>query len=178
MKGLPPKLMSLTFGNGFNKPINKGNLPNSITYLKFGYMFNQPINKDSLPSNLERLIFGFDFNQPINEGSLPKSLKSLCFDCKFNHSIDKLPDTLEYLSIYADNVNVDNIPNGIQTLKLKFKLKFTQSNFSTITIPSSENLLITNIPSSVNLLMINNPDCLPYIKRVPFGCKITYFEKN
>jgi hypothetical protein len=26
--------------------------------------------------------------------------------------------------------------------------------------------------------MINNPDCLPYIKRVPFGCKITYFEKN
>ena len=46
-------IISLTFGDNFNQPINDS-IPESVTHLTFGYYFNQPI-KDSIPESVTHL---------------------------------------------------------------------------------------------------------------------------
>ena len=92
---LPESLLNLVLGFMFNKNID--NLPQGLLKLVLGYKFNQSIN--FLPNNLTLLVLGYEFNQPIN--SLPKNLLSLhiCSQSKFNKILNKLPKSIEYISI-------------------------------------------------------------------------------
>eukprot|EP01112_Ceratiomyxa_fruticulosa_P015379 TRINITY_DN4513_c0_g1_i4.p1 TRINITY_DN4513_c0_g1~~TRINITY_DN4513_c0_g1_i4.p1 ORF type:complete len:166 (-),score=21.10 TRINITY_DN4513_c0_g1_i4:154-651(-) len=66
------KMKFLTFGGGFNKPLN-GLLPSTLTHLTFGYHFNKSVN--SLPASLTHLTLGSNFNQPLTIGvDNPKQL--------------------------------------------------------------------------------------------------------
>jgi len=51
-----PNVTHLTFGDKFNQPLKKGDIPQSITHLTFGDGFDQPLNKIVIPPNVTYLI--------------------------------------------------------------------------------------------------------------------------
>lgn len=120
---LPHSLKILKFGNNFNQKIN--NLPNTLIYLSFGNPQDAPkyfIKSDPEPS--------CDFNNSLTK--LPRSLISLHFNfCSvFNYSdILFLPtDNLKYLTIsgfYKGSLNY--LPDSIQYLTI-FSLWGKQSD--------------------------------------------------
>lgn len=123
---LPDNLLFLEFGCNFNMPVdfNKNNLKHII----FGNKYN--ISIDIFPPNLTHLIFGCLFNKPLI--NLPNSLKYLKLGKVFNEKIIfpsnlthlfmeedfcdllNLPEKLEYLEIFLNNLNT----NTEQLLKL------------------------------------------------------------
>ena len=114
---LPPKLVTLVFGQSFNRPID--GLPESLEYLTFGEDFNQPV--DNLPSNLKYLTFGEEFNRPVN--NLPEGLLYLKFGNYFEQSIDNLPDTIKELSLGTKfKRKIKKFPQLLEKLYIKGKL--------------------------------------------------------
>lgn len=131
---MPNKITCISFGNLFNKSLNK--LPDTISYLKFDFWFDKPIDNlpknlrylevgdlfdypvDNLPSTLDTLILGVEFNQPINH--LPKNLKYLRLGVYFNYPIDDLPDSLQYLDFdYThEPPQINKYPASLNTLKI------------------------------------------------------------
>src|SRR5207245_4744026 len=49
---------NITFGDGFNQPLEQDTLPRSLTSLTFGDVFNQRLEQDTLPRSLTSLKFG------------------------------------------------------------------------------------------------------------------------
>jgi hypothetical protein len=114
---LPPKLVTLVFGQSFNRPID--GLPESLEYLTFGEDFNQPI--DNLPTNLKYLTFGEEFNRSVN--NLPESLIYLKFGTYFDQSIDNLPDSIQELSLGAKfKRKIKKFPQSLEKLYIRGKL--------------------------------------------------------
>lgn len=97
---LPPALRELTFGQWYNRPVDKVAWPAHLEKLTFGEGFNQPIDRVSWPPSLRRLTFGLYFDQPIHGASWPGSLQELRFGHYFNQPIDRVdwPASLERLT--------------------------------------------------------------------------------
>lgn len=145
---LPSSLLKLTLGFSFDRPVD--HLPGSLIYLNLeaALEFNQKI--DNLPRCLESLFLGGCFNQPINQlppslttliiggekpneiiqeylifnqslDHLPSSLKELFIRSEsFNQSINRLPDTLDSLTMDVplfDHV-LDHLPGSLTYLWL------------------------------------------------------------
>ncbi len=112
-----PNIEVLRLYGKFNSPID--NLPNSIKEIYIGGIFNQPI--DNLPDSLIKLEIGTNydeeclFDKEIN--NLPNSIKHLVIKTKYNHKIT-LPDNLEYLEIYNNNILPPILPSNLKVLKL------------------------------------------------------------
>jgi hypothetical protein len=58
-------LTELHFGDGFNKPLKPGVLPDGLIKIRLGQSFNQLLNPIVLPNKLTELYFGSSFNQPL-----------------------------------------------------------------------------------------------------------------
>jgi len=102
---MPMKLLSLTFGHSYNRPIT-WQTP-ILARLQFGMWFNQPIPYFEC---LEHLVFGDDFNQPID--SLSPILKSLRFGLSFDQPLENLPYDLESVHLgYCFNSDFKCPPN-------------------------------------------------------------------
>jgi hypothetical protein len=122
---LPPNLIELTLGRGFNSDLNLPDslkllvfpedslfnrplvLPPNLTYLWFGgeQPFNQPI---ILPNNLEVLHVSNSFNQPI---TFPESLRSISLGYDFAQPIDNWPQNLSYIRVMNDSHEYEFPPN-------------------------------------------------------------------
>lgn len=109
----PPNLHSLTFGSGFNEPINI--LPQSLHHINFmESCFDHPIS--SFPPHLETLQFNEEFNQPIN---LPDSLTCLSFGDQFDQPIPQFPSKLISLKFGSDfNQPISSFPSFLKNLTL------------------------------------------------------------
>src|SRR3990170_3444586 len=92
-------LTHLTFGYGFNQPLQQGIFPNSLTHLIFGFNFNQPLQQGVLPNFLTHLTFGDGFNQSLQQGVLSNSLTHLTFGNWFDLPIQQniFPNSLTNL---------------------------------------------------------------------------------
>ncbi len=106
---LPNSITHLTFGNNFNKSINK--LPSSITHLEFGNNFNRPVN--NLPNSITHLTFGNNFEQSVD--NLPNLITHLTFGHWFNLLVNNLPNSITHLT-FGERFNkcVDNLPKGMK----------------------------------------------------------------
>jgi hypothetical protein len=129
---------SLKFDWKFNQEIKENVLPNSLTHLKFGYIFNQEIKENVLPTSLTHLLLGYSFNNKI---FFPKSLIELDF--------------------FAHTIIINNIPEYIENITLRF-------------VDSYEK--ITNLPSSIKKIKIDDPYKINLIEKIPFGCIIEYIS--
>ena len=148
----------IIFNRDFNQKVD--NLPKNLTYLFFGNNFNQKVN--NLPKNLFCLIFGNSFNQKIN--NLPKSLFHIDFGYKFTQNIYRIPKSINELSLYNNNEYINNIPNHI----IKIYIKYSNSNIDK---------KIENLPPSIKEIIIQHEIFKKYIK-IPFGCILTIKKLN
>jgi hypothetical protein len=155
---LPQSLTHIIFNRDFNQKVD--NLPKNLTYLFFGNNFNQKVN--NLPKNLFCLIFGNSFNQKIN--NLPKSLFHIDFGYKFTQNIYRIPKSINELSLYNNNEYINNIPNHI----IKIYIKYSNSNIDK---------KIENLPPSIKEIIIQHEIFKKYIK-IPFGCILTIKKLN
>ncbi|CAM9373459.1 unnamed protein product [Scytosiphon promiscuus] len=108
----PTSLQQLTFGLGFNQPIEEVKWPMSLERLDFGWSFNQPIKGVTWPTSLQHLIFLSRFNQRIDGFVWPPLLQELIFGGYFNQPIGGVvwPTSLRYLSLgHAFNQSVHGI---------------------------------------------------------------------
>ena len=137
---LPSSLQSLTFGNDFNQSLERVTLPSSLQSLSFGHYFNQSLERVTLPSSLQSLSFGWTFNQSLERVTLPSSLQSLSFGWNFNQSLERvtLPSSLQSLTFgwnFNQSLERVTLPSrGLQSLS--FGEKFNQS-LERETLPSS-----------------------------------------
>ncbi|GAM24170.1 hypothetical protein SAMD00019534_073450 [Acytostelium subglobosum LB1] len=143
---LPRSLIQLKLGYNFNQRLGIGLLPSSLTKLKLGYEFNIPIEWGVLPTTLLSLKFGKCFNQSV---SWPQSLETLCINRDYDpKSKDTPPSSLRYINILSfvnhsnflnrcqsikglkirviDDISEVLIPDGIHSIKLKFKTNAIQ----------------------------------------------------
>jgi hypothetical protein len=148
---LPETLTQLCFDTYFNQPID--NLPKSLTHLTFVLhsCFNQPI--DNLPKNLTHLTFGINFNQPVD--NLPENLTHLKLHCKNNKII--IPKNVSELYIMNNNILINNLPEHIEKLFIKFSIVKNK---------------IENLPITIKEIIIENKEYKKYIKK-PFDAIIT-----
>uniref|UniRef100_A0A6C0C7L0 F-box domain-containing protein n=1 Tax=viral metagenome TaxID=1070528 RepID=A0A6C0C7L0_9ZZZZ len=104
---IPDSVTNLKFGWEFNQPID-GCIPNSVIKLKFGDEFKQPI-EGCIPNSVIHLSLGYAFNQRPLKNLLPPSVTHLHVAINFMDDIDTLPDTLKYLSIDGQPVDIDGL---------------------------------------------------------------------
>ncbi|CAM9674777.1 unnamed protein product [Ectocarpus sp. 4 AP-2014] len=93
-------LRQLTFGGGFNQPLERVAWPMSLRQLTFGEGFNQPIERATFSVSLQRLTFGQQFDQPIERAEWPDSLQALIFGENFNCPVNNVrwPASLQELT--------------------------------------------------------------------------------
>ncbi|KAN0039200.1 hypothetical protein ACTA71_001394 [Dictyostelium dimigraforme] len=106
---LPNSIETIEF-DGYDLPLEKGDLPSSVTSLSFGYGFNQSLAGNWLPPNIKSLKFSNDgFNQPIEEIEryLPKSLTCLDLPKGYNGHGLKIfnQDYFDYLEFKKNLAN-------------------------------------------------------------------------
>lgn len=162
--GLTNSLISLKFGDGFDKIIILKSLmenqnqkqdqfvsPVQLNYLAFGRDFNQPINHIIQHATfLTQLILGRNFNQPIQ---LTNSLTHLTLGNHFSHSIDLV--NIKYLTIDCENFHViDNLPNSL--ISLQFDSRF--------------NLPLNNLPNSIEFIKLERHYLQP-LNSIPSNLK-------
>ena len=81
-----------------------------------GRNFNQEINLSN-NINLTHLTFGRVFNQEI---FIPSNVKSLNMNgCNNQYIIDNLHNNIEELTIFDNDLNLDNLPNSIKKIYIK-----------------------------------------------------------
>ena len=126
---LPCSLASLTFGNMFNKSLERVTLPSSLQSLSFGARFNQSLKRVTLPSTLQNLSFGSRFNQSLEQVTLPSSLQSLSFGKDFNQSLERvtLPLSLQRLSVENHFSSMKRVTLSSSLQSLSFGDNFNQS---------------------------------------------------
>ncbi|KAG5176822.1 hypothetical protein JKP88DRAFT_265283 [Tribonema minus] len=116
---LPPRLVKLTLGSNFNRPL--GALLQGLQELCF-YDGNDPSNLNKLlgvlPASLRKLYLGSAFNQRL--GQLPSSLEYLeCIACN-PPPLGPLPGSLQRLRIWESSFNRDlgDLPKSLIELRL------------------------------------------------------------
>lgn len=164
---LPKKLKEIHFGEKFNNSINK--LPDSIETIYFFdiSIFNCEISK--YPINLKKLVFGKSFNKPLN--NLLNGLEYLEIGYKFTHDLHFIPKSVRELCILPTNPAIDNIPEHIETLIIKFCIYDSCYGIT-------YNKFISNIPPTVKKIKINYKHKISFITKIPFGCIITDLNDN
>ncbi len=149
---LPARLRQLTFGVLFDQPLKKGDLPASLTHLTFGKYFNQPLNLADLPANLTHLTFGEFFNQPLNKGVLPASLTHLTFGKRFNKPLKKgdLPEGLQSLVFEgsSDVIKKGVLPSSLNRLVINGKV----IPIETVRKHQTKNKCIANIDRQITTI--------------------------
>ncbi|GAM19258.1 hypothetical protein SAMD00019534_024330 [Acytostelium subglobosum LB1] len=120
---LPSSLTSLLMGANFNQPIDIGVLPQSLKIISLGMSYNLPIGQGVLPESLRKLIFGKNYNSPIMPDVLPHSITNIIFGRQFNQPLDigVLPNSLSILSL-GDNFDQTLargvLPEGLKELSM------------------------------------------------------------
>jgi hypothetical protein len=108
-------IKNIEFGEEFNSPVNKTNLPVGIERIEFGVCFNQPVN--NLPDTVTHLTFWFDYNQPIT--NLPYGLKYLHVGYYYNQPLSNLPDTITHLIVGPGfNQCLTHVPASLKYLRI------------------------------------------------------------
>ncbi len=95
LNGLPQRLLTLILGDGFNQTLD--GVPDSVNGIRVGNKFNQVITK--LPTNLTDLNLGDKFSSHI--AAPCPNLKRLTIGKSFTAKT-QLPDTITYLKSTAD----------------------------------------------------------------------------
>eukprot|EP01133_Synstelium_polycarpum_P003482 gene3482-3976_t len=117
---LPMFLVSLSLDNSiFNKPIERGVLPETLTHLDVGPSFNQRIIAGSLPESMVSLILGDSFCEPLAPSCLPSGLESLTIGNRYNEVIGLgvLPKSLTKLRLgsgFNSAINPGVLPQLIE----------------------------------------------------------------
>ncbi|GAM25280.1 hypothetical protein SAMD00019534_084550 [Acytostelium subglobosum LB1] len=162
---LPDTLVSLTFGDMFNQPLNAATLPLILRTLKFGFYYDQVLDINTLPSSLTSLYFGWRYNQVISPGMLPDSLIQLSFGNCFNQPLTAgvLPMNLCALELGGEfKHDGDNAVLPPSITKLSFKDLHNPKLIESLreVCPALDTVCITNcnaIFNSSQKLRINEP---------------------
>jgi|JI10StandDraft_1071094.scaffolds.fasta_scaffold236114_4 hypothetical protein len=73
-----PTAVRLTFFSHFNEPLDERVvLPARLTDLTFGDRFDKPVDRLRFPATLKRLTFGTSFSQSLERCQLPPGLEQL-----------------------------------------------------------------------------------------------------
>ncbi|KAM9977706.1 hypothetical protein ACTFIR_011578 [Dictyostelium discoideum] len=133
---LPQNLKYLKFGNLYTMEIKNVelSLPKTLTYLSFGSGFNSPINLQSL-INLKSLIFESNYKFKFSVGSLPSSLTYLSINgYEKDFEIGVLPSNLQTLII-------STFACYTITTKQKFEIGVLPSSITNFTFNNHYNTL-------------------------------------
>jgi hypothetical protein len=161
------RLTHITFSHNFNGNIcwlKENNYYEKITHITFGDSFNSSV--DCLPSNLIYLKFGDIFSQSLD--NLPKKLLILIINSsKIKCMLDKLPETLEYLSLKNYNKSLRNLPNSLKIITIDTG---SQKNF---TVPKS--VIALEFLSSCSSSSFDLPENLTHIS---FGFRFNKYIES
>lgn len=106
-----------------NKPIRKGQLPDSVKELRLYSYYNRKIEPDTLPDTIERIIFGLGFDRKIIPGSLPSKLRYIELSAEYNRTLlpGSIPETVKHIVISNGNkkrLDVGVLPNKLSVLEI------------------------------------------------------------
>eukprot|EP01133_Synstelium_polycarpum_P011413 gene11413-13302_t len=154
---IPSHVTHLTFGDSYDQPLVQGALPSSITHLYFGTHYKSPITANAIPSSVTHLVFGLHFNQPLHPGDLPASIQHLSFGRMYNQPIE--PGTLIAVThlVFGEDYNQefasDSLPTTLESLSLESKFNHPLTNCP----PSLCHIKIGILSLSMFLLFDNEP---------------------
>jgi len=136
---LPSNLKYLIFRGNYKYILTYSTLPKNLIYLSFKTN-KYEICENILPDTLLHLKLGYDYNFEFKKGVLPNKLKYLELGGIYSYSLANVPETLETLSIcgskenelllnnlhpsiknliiYNLEVSLNNLPIGIESIKL------------------------------------------------------------
>lgn len=150
---------------------NFNNLPEKLNLLKIHLRKIKCYKMNNLPKGLKILHLPIYHHKLDN---LPLELEHLhlSIDNTFAHSFDYLPDTLKILSItnYDNivNINIDNLPNGLEKLLLGDRiycgLNNLPRNLKTLHLTKKNIDMINNLPDELEEL--NIPINYKYLKNI------------
>ena len=104
----------------YNRDLAPGIIPYSVENLTMT-IFNRPIKKGDLPESLKVLCLGFYFEQIITEDTLPTSLRILYLPTDYIHK-DKLDHIPETVTIQFCSTSI-SVKKGRMNYKLYYLLK-------------------------------------------------------
>lgn len=123
LKTLNINITHIIYGENFNLPLEKGDIPYGITHIIIGKEFNESIDKDAIPNSVIHLEIGDNFNQIIKKGDIPNSVQNLIIGNRFNKPLDKevIPNSVINFKI-GNNFNQilkkGDIPNSVKYLTI------------------------------------------------------------
>ncbi|CAJ1367506.1 unnamed protein product [Effrenium voratum] len=115
-----PALQSLTLGFGFDQSLTGVSFPETLRSLTLGHSFNQALHGAVWPASLRILAIGDSFNQAMQGVTLPEGLQDLIFGRSFNRPLQmRLPRDLKSLEFHGYNQDLALVwPEQLQSLRL------------------------------------------------------------
>ncbi|EFA80698.1 hypothetical protein PPL_06282 [Heterostelium album PN500] len=94
-------------------------LPSSLKKLSFGDVFNKDLDRESFPDGIEVIRFGENFSKSIEPGVLPVSLKKISFGPVYEAPLvsGSLPPRLEILKYSSSPITTNILPHTLRALK-------------------------------------------------------------
>ncbi|GAM22597.1 hypothetical protein SAMD00019534_057720 [Acytostelium subglobosum LB1] len=133
LNATPAKTTHITYNR--KKTVPPGSLRSGLLSLSLGPRFQRPIDKGILPDTLTRLSLD-DYKQPLTPGALPSSIRVVNFGEEYNQAIepgvfdpDSPPEVIQFgmmfnQPLFTEPLGTPVLPTGV--IKLTFGYTFDQ----------------------------------------------------